>query len=169
MGQADGSKRDGAGWSRREVVVGTTVAVAALGVGAHRLLTRSASASAPELGGVAPGVRIDRWKIVAVHPVRFGAIPIVLATEDGRRYQIDVLARDDAGPQGVASTDRLSLYIANQGDGEMPTDEEQGLGAIALARALAEHERRAQALPELLTLRQRIARHEGEAFGVAVR
>jgi hypothetical protein len=101
--------------------------------------------------------------------VRFGAIPIVLATDDGRRYQVDVLARDDDGPPGVANTEHFSLYVANQGDGEMPTDEEQGLGAIALARALAEHEARAQQLPELLTLRQRMAEHDGAAFGVALR
>ena len=150
------------------MVVGTTVAVGALAVGAHRLLTSSAMASGPELGGVAPGARIDRWQVVAVHPVRFGAIPIVLATDDGRRYQVDVLARDDDGPAGVATTEHFSLYVANQGDGAMPTDEEQGLGALALARELADYEARAAELPELLTLRQRIARHEGEAFGVAL-
>lgn len=148
--------------------MGTTIAVGVLAVGAHRLLTSSAMASGPELGAVAPGARIDRWQVVAVHPVRFGAIPVVLATDDGRRYQVDVLARDDEGPAGVANTEHFSLYVANQGDGDLPTDEEQGLGAIALARALSEYEARAPELPELLTLRQRIAAHGGEAFGVAL-
>ena len=169
MGDGEGSKRDGAAWSRREIVVGTTAAVAVLGVAAHRLLTSSASASGPELGAVAPGARIDRWQVVAVHPIRYGAIPIVLATDDGRRYQVDVLARDSDGPQGVANTDRFSLYVANQGDGDMATDEEQGLGALALARELADYEARTHELPELMTLRERMAAHDGAAFGVALR
>jgi hypothetical protein len=153
-------------WTRRAAIVGSGAAVVVLGVGAHHLSTAAASEPAPDLGAIAAGATIDRWRVVAVHPVRFGAIPVVLRTHQGRRYQVDIMARDPAGPPGVANTHRFSLYVANQGDGGSPTDEEEGLGAIALANALAEHEARAATLPELMTLAQRNAQHDGRAFGV---
>ena len=153
-------------WTRRAAIVGSGAAVVVLGVGAHYLSTAAASEPPPDLGAIAAGAKLDRWTVVAVHPVRFGAIPVVLQTHKGRRYQIDILARDPDGPPGVANTERFSLYIANQGNGDSPTDEDEGLGAIALGRALADHEARATTLPELLTLAQRNAKHDGSAFGV---
>lgn len=118
-------------------------------------------------GDIRPGARLDRWSIEAVHPVRMGAIPVVLRTARGDRFQVDVLRRDVAGgPQGVANTPSLSLFVANRGDGSTATDEEQGLGAMALAAALAERESAGAQVPELLTLRERRARHPLGGYSV---
>jgi hypothetical protein len=116
--------------------------------------------------GLEPGTRIDRWTVVAVHEPRMGAIPVVLATAAGRSYQVDVLARDDTGPRGVAQTERFALFVANHGDGALATDEEQGLGAHALAALLRERERSLAPAPELLTMNERAAKYPGGGFSV---
>jgi hypothetical protein len=104
------------------------------------------------------GTRVERWTIVEVGTVEGGGVAVSMATESGERFQVDVLARDDAAP-GVARTASLDLYLCNQGDGHKRSDEEQGLGAMALARALE-----GVSVPGLLTLRERSARFAGGAF-----
>ena len=159
----------GAGIDRRTWLLGTACAAALVGCdggrdgGASGTVPRQAAALFAELG---PGTVLDRWTIVAVHPVRHGALPVVLRARDGAPYQVDVLARDPAGPQGVAETRALSLFVVNRGDGGTPTDEEQGLGAMALARALAEREASGAALPALSTFAARQAEHPDGAFAV---
>lgn len=151
------------------MVVGLGVAAVGVAVVGQAALvnTDEVGAEPGALGPVVAGASIDRWNVVAVHPVRFGAVAVVLATTDGRRYQVDVLARDPEGPQGVANTERLSLYVSNRGDGSAPTDEEQGLGALALANTLQGYEAQTGAeLPQLMTLDQRNAKHPGGSFGV---
>ncbi|MCA9704588.1 MAG: hypothetical protein KDK70_01925 [Myxococcales bacterium] len=140
----------------------------ALSVAAHRWWsTRSPAAGPGPFAALVPGTSLSRWSVVRVHPLHLGAVPVVLATEQGRRYQVDVLARDPQGPSGVAQTDRLSLFVVNSpehsgGDGERPTDEEQGLGAMVLAQALVH-----QAAPAgLLTLRECQRQFPRGAFGV---
>lgn len=149
---------------RRTVVVGLAVAGAAVAAGA---LTRSEEPQPERLqvaslepGTTLPGTEV---RVVSVHPVTFGALPVVLETHSGSRYQVDVLARDPHGPDGVGNTERYSVYVSNQGDGGAATDEAQGLGAMALARILDE---RAPSLPPLLTMRDRESQHAGESFGV---
>ncbi len=150
---------------RRTVVAGLCVAGA--GLAAAVVVPRLGdSLDAPALGSIAPGASLQRWTVVAVHPVTLGALPIVLETDTGHRYQVDVLARDPEGPSGVADTEHFSLYVSNRGDGSSPTDEDQGLGAMALASALRDHERSADTLPSLLTLRQRNEQHPKGSFGV---
>src|SRR5579871_4554419 len=90
-------------------------------------------------GPLASGAQIDRWTIVQVGDSSSGGVPVVMSTRDGARFQVDVLARDDAQP-GVAHARGLSVYLCNQGDGRVASDEEQGLGAMALARALEARE-----------------------------
>ena len=116
-------------------------------------------------GKLSPGHKLDRWEIVAIHPDRLGAVAVVMATEDGRRFQVDVLARDQGGPEGVANTSRLSLFVSNRGDGSTPTDEEQGLGAMALAQSLEPYENH-EDFRGLLTLAERNAAHPEGSFGV---
>ena len=118
------------------------------------------------MGELGPGVAVGRWTIIAVHPVRHGALPIVLAGEDGARYQVDVLARDPAGALAVANTETLSLYVANRGDGGTPTDEGQGLGAMALARALAKREATGARLAGLSTFSERASKNPDGSFAV---
>jgi len=115
-----------------------------------------------------PGAPVHRWVIEAVHPLRLGAIPVLLRTTDGRLFQVDVLRRD-TGPApvlGVGNTRTLSLFVMNRGDGGKPTDEEQGLGAMALAELLAAHEHDAVLPPGLLTIRERAERHPTGNFTV---
>ena len=117
------------------------------------------------LGDVRAGARIDRWTVEAVHPVRMGAVPIVLRTESGARFQVDVLRRDET-VRGIAETETLSLFLANRGDGATATDEEQGLGAMALAEAIARSEAQGATMPPLLTMRERRAEYPLGGYSV---
>lgn len=111
-------------------------------------------------GPIQPGTRIGRWTVRAVHGVRMGAIPVVLASEEGEEFQVDVLRRDNApgAPAAVGQARTLSVFVVNGGSGSTATLEEQGLGAMALAEALARREDEGAAVPALLTLRERTAR-----------
>jgi hypothetical protein len=150
------------------VIIGTAVAAAGAGLGGWMLArgrTRGRELG-PVFAAATPGRHVGPCTIVTVHPVVHGGVPVVLETSSGRRYQVDVLARDPAGPDGVATTARLSLFVANGGDGSTDTDEEQGLGAMALAELLAAGDRDGAPLPALLTLEQRSREHHGGSFGV---
>jgi hypothetical protein len=150
------------------VIIGAGVAVAGVGLGGW--VFSSARNREQQLGPVfaaaQPGQRVGPCTIVAVHPLNHGGVPVVLETSSGRRYQVDVLARDPSGPDGVATTPRLSLFVSNGGDGRTDTDEEQGLGAMALAELLRAGDQHGTQLPALLTLEQRIREHSGRSFGV---
>jgi hypothetical protein len=153
--------------SRRSILAGLGVGVlAALGLGAARWQSSALTEAEETLADLRPGMALDRWTVVAVHPVHLGAIPVVLATADGIRFQVDVMARDPEGPPGVAQTEHLSLYLRNRGDGQTATDEEQGLGAMSLARVLRARESEGVTVPPLLTLAERHRRHPDGAFGV---
>jgi hypothetical protein len=159
---------DGAGMTRRRLVVVVALAAGALGGGA--LVARLGGASGADgaarpasavvrayFGPLVDGSRLDRWTLVRVFDVRDGAIPVVLATPDGSAYQIDLLRRDPAGPRGVAETTQLSLFIANHGDGGTTTPEERGQGILALAAALTTRERAGAAPPALSSMNERLA------------
>ena len=155
---------------RRTVVAGLAVAGAAVGAGAlvqHKQSDEPTPApiemSSLEPGTVLPGTQV---RVIAVYPVTLGALPVVLETHAGNRYQVDVLARDPSGPQGVGNTEHFSVYVANSGDGGTSTDETEGLGAMALARVL---EAGQNDLPELLTLRGRETEHPKGTFGVPLK
>lgn len=62
----------------------------------------------------------------------------MLRMDIGMELQVDVLARDPSGlsPAPIAETASYALYLSNRGDGATPTDNEQGLAAMALARAI---------------------------------
>jgi hypothetical protein len=107
-------------------------------------------------GELRDGSAVERWTIVRVYDLRAGAIPVVMATGDGARYQVDLLRRDPNGPSGVAETDAVALFIANAGDGGSSTPEEQGLGIMALAEALKKREAEGAKPPPLVTLRERL-------------
>jgi hypothetical protein len=151
--------------TRRRFLAGVAWAMAVAGLGVHRsVFARSASSTG--LLGIRAGTRLGGWTVVAVHPVKLGAIAVVLATAEGRRFQVDVMARDANGPGGVAQTEHLDLVVCNRGDGHKATDEAQGLGAMRLARELRAREALGLSPPELLTLRERHRRHPDGAFGV---
>jgi hypothetical protein len=137
------------------------VGVAAAGA-ASWVLVPHGSASDNTLGPLAVGDGLGVASVVAIHSPHYGAIPIVLRTDDGVLFQVDVLARDPKGPTGIADTPHLSLFLANRGDGATATDEAQGLSVMTLAARLGDLE----PMPELLTLRERNLRHPEGSFGV---
>ena len=63
---------------------------------------------------------VGKWSIEQVHPVRFGAIAVVMRTPEGDAFQVDVLRRDRS-VAGVAETEQLSVFVANRGDGSKVT------------------------------------------------
>jgi hypothetical protein len=121
-------------------------------------------------GPLRPGSPIGACRLVAIHGVRMGTISVVLATSQGERFQVDVLRRDTApgAPLGVGNTPSLSVFVHNRGSGSTATDEEHGLGAMALAAALAQREAEGAVVPALLTQRQRAARFPMAVFEVPV-
>ena len=103
------------------------------------------------------GLRFGRWRIVSVHPVKHGAVPVVIESRQGLRFQVDVLRRD-RHPQakaGVGETRLYALYLVNKGRGSKPTSEEQGVGLLWLAAMLRPREMRHRAT-QLLTQRERV-------------
>lgn len=103
------------------------------------------------------GLRFGRWRIVSVHPVKHGAVPVVIESRRGQRFQVDVLRRD-RHPQakvGVGETRLYALYLVNNGRGSKPTSEEQGVGLLWLAAMLRPREMRHRAT-QLLTQRERM-------------
>jgi hypothetical protein len=117
---------------------------------------------------IAAGTSLGRGTLVAVLPVHHGAVPVLLRTPAGEQVQVDVLRRDPAGPTGVAETARLSLFIANTGDGNTPTAEAQAHAARALAGWLAARDGApAQRLAtELLSFRERQRAHPEGVFSL---
>jgi len=108
-------------------------------------------------GELVDGHRFGRWTLVHVFDVRDGAIPIVLATADGHRYQVDLLRFDPAGPRGVADTSLVSLFVSNGGDGGTSTPEEQAQGVTSLAAELTRREQAGAKPPPLSTLTERLS------------
>lgn len=127
---------------------------------------RAASEGDRALTEVLPeGTSFGRWRLVAVHPVKFGAVPVVLETRGGERFQVDVLARDPrrGSRRGIAQTRHYALYLSNIGRGAKPTREEHGLGVIWLAAMLRAREV-SHAPARLLTLAERLQRHPDGRF-----
>lgn len=113
------------------------------------------------------GLRFGRWRVVAVHPVKHGAVPVILESQRGRRFQVDVLRRD-RHPQakaGVGETRLYALYLANQGRGSKPTQEEDGVAMLWLAALLRPRESRLRP-SQLLTHRERVRMFPRGHFGV---
>ncbi len=143
-------------------IAGALVALGGIAAIGARLFSPSAEKinEAPPLPPAGPAVRalfgdltdgsaIEKWRLVRVHDLRDGAIPVVLAGADGRELRVEIRRRDPAGPKAIAETPRLALYLANGGSGSTPTIEESGQGVMALGRALATRETNAPLPPSL--------------------
>ena len=78
---------------------------------------------------------LDGARIVAVHPLRSGALPVVIE-HAGARFQVDVFRKEAGGVAGVIESDHLSFFVQNAGDGSAATGEARELGARALSLAL---------------------------------
>src|SRR5262245_19607094 len=78
--------------------------------------------------------RLDRCRVVAVHPLLVGALPVVLEGPEGR-FQVDICRRAESAC-GVAQSLSLDLFVHNGGDGNKATTREQILAIRALAAEL---------------------------------
>lgn len=119
------------------------------------------------LGAVKIGTQLGLWRVAEIHDIHFGAVPVVLESEAGGRYQVDVLRRDGqfGAIRGVADTRRLSLFLANQGSGSTSSNEHHGLGLMTLAAAIRQSE--PLSLPSnMLTFAGREARHPRASYTV---
>jgi hypothetical protein len=120
-------------------------------------------------GGLREGSTLgEHCRIVAIHGLRAGAIPVVLATmDDGERYAVEVFRDAEDGPAPIARAQGLALYLVNRGNGSTQTEEELGLGVMALGRALEARRSAGAPIPEgLTTQRGRLASYPSGAYDV---
>lgn len=117
-----------------------------------------------------PGQRFGRWRVVEVLPVKLGAVPVVLESRRGERFQVDILRRDRStrARRGLAETREYSLFLLNRGLGDTPTQEDHGLAVLWLAALLRPRER-ALGPVALLTQRERTQRFPRGKFNALVR
>lgn len=105
---------------------------------------------------IPPGTRFGRWRVVAVHPVTKGGVPVIVADRRGRQFQVDVLRRElGAGRPVIASTRHYALHLVNGARGNTATPEDRGLAVMWLAALMRQREG-IFAPAALLTLRQRL-------------
>jgi hypothetical protein len=112
------------------------------------------------LSPLAQGSRLLSWEVEAIEPLAMGAVRVRLHGENGVAFGVEVLARE-ASPIAArppAETARFALYVNNGGDGRMPTVEDQGLAAMALAQIVARNEAHVST-EGFLTHGERIAEH----------
>lgn len=146
--------------SRRSAVglLGVGVLAGALANGAD---CPAAGVVGPEavLGKITVGSRFARWTVVAIHPVVDGALTLTVAGEDGHQFRLEIMKRDASplAPRPPAEAGDLAIYVSNNGDGWMPTVEEQGLAAMTLAEVLDRQD--LAPVDGLLTHAQRVAAH----------
>jgi hypothetical protein len=119
------------------------------------------SADDPAWGLIAPlreGSMLGPWRVVAMTPVRAGAITVVVANAQGQNYAIDICQRDDSSsaPVPPARTAHYDIFVVNEGSGNTPTREEHGLAAMALAEVIRSNESSVRPAG-LATHRQRLA------------
>jgi hypothetical protein len=152
------------GWTRRDALRAfAVVPVAFVARPAAAASPRRANATAVAPGGapsafrdLVPGLTVGSCTLVEVGAIERGGVPIVLRAQGGDTFRVDALRHDAATP-GICRAGSLGLYLINQGTGSTQTNEEHGLGVMALGRLLEEREARGGAVPQLLTLQERIA------------
>ncbi|MDC0719657.1 hypothetical protein [Nannocystis bainbridge] len=146
--------------ARRKVlaVLGVAAAGVSTAVCTLRPRTTAPSSAAPLAGLVGP---LGEWRVEQVLPLVAGAVPVLMRTPAGQKFQVDLLRAEDEGPRAVAQAGGLALYLANGGAGDRPSTAVEEQGARALAQRLAQlaSERGAPAIPGLLTLSERLASH----------
>lgn len=151
--------------SRRQMVgVFGAAAVAVPALSTSSTPAIAATPGAPSMGGLLDplraGSRLGEWIVVAIGPMRAGAISVAMKDSAGARFHIDVCRRDTdpAAPSPPARSERCDLFLSNDGDGVSPTREGHGLAAIALAEIVRSNEH-ALRLDGMLTRRERLERH----------
>ena len=153
-----------------EATAGSTASTSTASAAVDANLPPATTAELDLLSPVKPGTVYRGWKVVSVHGVHLGAVPVVMEDRRGDRFQVDVCLRDRSpkAPKAVADTARLSFFLANSGDGSTPSAELHGLGAIALAVALGRRGGGFSRPAGLMTLRQRMKAYPDGAYSVPV-
>lgn len=145
--------------ARRKLLaaLGAVISASAVGACAFRPKT-STDAGAPLAGLVGPA---GAWRVEQVMPLVAGAVPVLMRTPEGKRFQVDLMRADPVGPQPVAQAAGLALYLANGGAGETPSVEAEAQGARVLAGLLAQVETQGglPAIAGMLTLSERLSAH----------
>lgn len=132
---------------------GAAASVAVVGTGALIVCPDSASVFLPEQDharasvsdevrdgeglGLRPGQELARWTVDYVHPVRHGSIRVAMKSSEGDSFEVDVLRRS---PSALANAGSFGVFLINHGTGTTKSQEEQGCGAIMLARYLGQQE-----------------------------
>ncbi|MFO0550531.1 MAG: hypothetical protein U0271_19205 [Polyangiaceae bacterium] len=117
------------------------------------------------LSPLKPGDRVGRWSLVSVQPSSRGSLMLELETSDQDSFRLEVLAREDAGPQAPGESRFFSVFVRNAGQGHVRTSEEHGLAAMTLASLISTNETEDRA--RLLTsLTRRVEHEEGPAVPV---
>jgi hypothetical protein len=137
-------------------------------LGAAADMATPAPVAAPHglLAPLAVGSRFARWTVASISPLERGAVTVGVRGDDGHAFRLEILARDTSplAPRAPGVTERFAVHVANGGDGWLPTVEEQGLAAMALASILARSEQAIDAAG-FLTHAERIARHRDGLLG----
>ena len=159
------SRRELVGWLGAAAVLAPSVATAStpssqVPVDGPRESGPSSLHASQLLAPLSVGSQIGGWRLEQLGKLQAGAVGVDLSDAHGNRFHIDICRRDDGLGAAIppARTDRCDLFVANEGTGGDPTDESAGLAAMALAEVVRAHEHRV-VLDELLTLRDRLARH----------
>ncbi|MEZ4226380.1 MAG: hypothetical protein R3B13_35875 [Polyangiaceae bacterium] len=85
------------------------------------------------------------WRLEALSGVDAGAVALTL--RKGTRFaRVHVCRRGD-GQRGVAASSSLDLFLMNDGDGRLPTDESLARAVTELARRVRENESEGARLP----------------------
>jgi hypothetical protein len=101
-----------------------------------------------------PGNAVGPYQVISVGPVDRGAIAVALSTPSGVEYTVDVLRVDpNESHVGIGAAGRVGVFLRNGGNGQTATDEEQGLGAMALAHELLRREQAGEQPPSALLTR----------------
>lgn len=145
--------------ARRKVLAALGAAAAGVSTACTlRPRTTAPSAAAPLAELVGP---VGEWRVEQVLPLVAGAVPVLMRTPEGKKFQVDLLRAEVDGPRAVAQAGGLALYLANGGEGDRPSTAVEEQGARALAQRLTHlaAERGEPAIPGLLTLSERLTAH----------
>ncbi len=153
----------------RRMVVGLLGSGVALAPAVGQALAREASAPGHPsdvgralLAPLGPGEKIGRFTVEEIRPLAEGAVTVSVSGEDGAAFQLEILARDASplAPRAPGETSRFAVYVRNGGDGFAPTNEEQGLAAMALAAIVKRNEASvSEGAAGFLTHEQRFSQH----------
>jgi len=151
--------------SRRDVLKSVGLAAAAtIAAGRGDWIAQPTGGLAGTILAFEPGARFASATLVRTGEQVRGGVPFVLAGAGGREFIVEVLRFDPDVP-GVARAGSLAVYVANGGAGSAPTDEAQGLAAIALAEEIARREASGGRVPRLATMSHRGEPSAREAVG----